>query len=81
LKAIKENFGDYPVISVDFPWSEEEEDDDYIAQHNQKKRAQSLRILLDKLLIPKYKSVRLEILSSFQFYLLSFIDSIKAIFS
>jgi hypothetical protein len=62
--AIKKNFGDYPILPVDFPWNEDDDDDD--AQYHQIKRTQSLQILLNKLFELKYKGIELEVLSDSQ---------------
>ncbi|CAB4432775.1 unnamed protein product [Rhizophagus irregularis] len=49
LETITEDLGKYPIISVDFPFTDEDEDD-IIACSHRKKRAQSLQRLEDKLL-------------------------------
>jgi hypothetical protein len=61
-ETIKKNFGNYPVIPVDFPWSE---DDDY-AQIHQKRRKQYLQSLMNEMFNRNYKGIKLEVLSSSQ---------------
>ncbi|RGB39004.1 hypothetical protein C1646_690933 [Rhizophagus diaphanus] len=65
LETITEDLGKYPIISVDFPFTEED-DDDIIACSYRKKRAQSLQRLEDKLLELRYKGIKPEVLSSTQ---------------
>ncbi|CAB5210543.1 unnamed protein product [Rhizophagus irregularis] len=65
LETITEDLGKYPIISVDFPFTDEDEDD-IIACSHRKKRAQSLQRLEDKLLELRYKSIKPEVLSSTQ---------------
>ncbi|CAG8500806.1 3566_t:CDS:1 [Funneliformis caledonium] len=62
LNAIKKIFGDYPIIPVDFPWDEEEEDDTF----HRNKRAQSLQILTNRFSELQYKGIEFQVLSSFQ---------------
>ncbi|GBB86765.1 hypothetical protein RclHR1_13190004 [Rhizophagus clarus] len=64
LEIIRKHFGNYPIISVDFPLTEDD-DDDIIASDN-RKRAQSLQRLEDKLSELNYNAVELEVLSSTQ---------------
>ncbi|CAG8627516.1 2435_t:CDS:1 [Cetraspora pellucida] len=60
--TIKEYFGDYPVIAVDFP---PDKKDDNIAKQQKKRerRAESLNRLQDTFAILGYKGIRLEVLS------------------
>ncbi|CAB5346047.1 hypothetical protein RhiirA5_433357 [Rhizophagus irregularis] len=60
LKTIMENFGNYPIIAVDFPYDENDN------KNHQEKRKQSLQHLFDKLELLNYKGIKLEILSSNQ---------------
>jgi hypothetical protein len=64
LEIIRNNFGNYPIISVDFPLTDEDEDD--IIVRDARKRAQSLQRLEDKLSELNYNAVELEVLSSIQ---------------
>ncbi|CAI2164861.1 14658_t:CDS:1 [Funneliformis geosporum] len=63
LNTIKENFGDYPIIPVDFPWSEEDSDG---AVFQRGIRAKSLQILADRLSNLPYEGIILQVLGSFQ---------------
>ncbi|RGB37518.1 hypothetical protein C1646_756756 [Rhizophagus diaphanus] len=65
LGAITENFGKYPIISVDFPLTDEGEDDD-TACNDKNKRVRSLQLLENKLSEISYQSIKLEVLSSTQ---------------
>jgi GTP-binding protein EngB required for normal cell division len=65
LATITEDLGKYPIISVDFPFTDKDEED-IIACDHRKKRVQSLQRLENKLLELKYKSTKLEVLSSTQ---------------
>ncbi|CAB4385527.1 unnamed protein product [Rhizophagus irregularis] len=65
LETISEDLGKYPIISVDFPFTDEDEVD-IIAYIYRNKRAQSLQRLENKLLELRYKSIKLEVLSSTQ---------------
>jgi hypothetical protein len=60
-EIIKKNFGDYPILSVDFPWNEGEEGD-----NDQRKRSQSLRNLINEMFNKNRKGIKLEVLSSSQ---------------
>ncbi|CAI2166216.1 10603_t:CDS:1 [Funneliformis geosporum] len=62
---LRNNFGNYPIIPVDFPFEDPPEDDDDVIIH-QRKRAQSLRRLTDKLSSLNRKEIKLQVLSSFQ---------------
>jgi hypothetical protein len=62
VKLIKEQLGDYPVISVDFPCNENEK----YALIDQKQRAESLKHLLNELSILEYNGIKPEILSPSQ---------------
>jgi GTP-binding protein EngB required for normal cell division len=64
LEIIRKNFGNYPIISVDFPLTDEDEDD--IIASDKRKRVQSLQRLEDGLSELKYSAVELEVLSSTQ---------------
>ncbi|RIA85464.1 hypothetical protein C1645_781824 [Glomus cerebriforme] len=57
LDLIREDFGDYPVIPVDFPIADEDEDDNI----QKDKRLRSLQHLENKLSELSYKAVRLEV--------------------
>ncbi|CAG8586973.1 1488_t:CDS:2 [Funneliformis mosseae] len=70
-KWIDENIGDlrkyfenYPIIPVDFPF-EEEDDDDGIAAIHQNRRRESIQRLTDRLSFLNYKGSKLQALSSF----------------
>src|SRR4051812_27900678 len=60
LEIIRRDFGNYPIISVDFPLTDEDEDD--IIASDKRKRAQSLQRLEDKLSELRYNAVELEVL-------------------
>ncbi|CAI2166214.1 10602_t:CDS:1 [Funneliformis geosporum] len=62
---LRNNFGDYPIIPVDFPFEDPPEDDDDVIIH-QRKRAQSLRRLTDTLSSLNYNEIKLQVLNSFQ---------------
>jgi hypothetical protein len=62
VNETKNNFGDYPIISVDFPCKD---DEDY-AEIDRNKRVTNLRHLLDKLSELNYRGINPEILSPFQ---------------
>jgi len=65
-ESLKKNFReDYPIIPVDFPCSEEDDDDDVI-QRNEKVQSQSLQHLTYKLSELKYKSIILQVRSPIQ---------------
>jgi hypothetical protein len=63
-ETIKRNFGDYPVIPVDFPWSEDDDDD--CAQIHQKRRKQYLQSLINEMFNRNYKGIKLEVLNASQ---------------
>ncbi|GBC06522.1 hypothetical protein RclHR1_00690012 [Rhizophagus clarus] len=65
FQTIIEDLGNYPIIAVDFPYTDEDEDGDTACKHRNI-RAQSLQRLENKLLELKYKSARIEILSTSQ---------------
>ncbi|RIA94277.1 hypothetical protein C1645_575783 [Glomus cerebriforme] len=64
---IRRHFGNYPIIPVDFPFTEEEDEfDTAIRQRN--KRAQSLQRLENELSELSYSGVEQEVLSSAQIF-------------
>ncbi|CAI2182565.1 11741_t:CDS:1 [Funneliformis geosporum] len=63
LKDLKK-FGDYPIIPVDFPWSEDDDESD--AVNNGYKRSLSLQHLIVELSNLSYKGIILQVLSSNQ---------------
>ncbi|RGB37519.1 hypothetical protein C1646_694557 [Rhizophagus diaphanus] len=65
LGAITDSFGKYPIISVDFPLTDEGEDDD-TACNDKIKRVRSLQRLENNLAELNYQSIKLEVLSSSQ---------------
>ncbi|CAI2164859.1 14657_t:CDS:1 [Funneliformis geosporum] len=66
LITIKEKFGDYPIIPVDFPRSEEENDDIYDRTIKRNKRIQNLQSLTERLLSLKRGSIKLQALDLHQ---------------
>jgi hypothetical protein len=62
INLIKEQLGDYPVISVDFPCNENKK----YALIDQEQRAESLKHLLNELSILEYNRIKPEILSPSQ---------------
>ncbi|CAG8627165.1 13864_t:CDS:1 [Acaulospora morrowiae] len=62
MEVIRENFGNYPVIGVDFP--SDKDDDEYIQQYNKKKRDQSLKELLGHFSTLNNEGIKLQILSA-----------------
>ncbi|CAG8586956.1 1487_t:CDS:1 [Funneliformis mosseae] len=64
-ESLKKNFReDYPIIPVDFPCSED--DDDAVIQRNKRVQSQSLQHLTYKLSELKYKSIILQVRSPIQ---------------
>ncbi|CAB5378728.1 unnamed protein product [Rhizophagus irregularis] len=61
-ETIKENFGNHPIIPVDFPWNNNGD----FTQTEKRQRDQSLERLLDTLLRPGNNGIKLEVLSSSQ---------------
>ncbi|GBB99322.1 hypothetical protein RclHR1_03490004 [Rhizophagus clarus] len=61
FETIKDNFGNYPIIPVNFPWN----NDDF-TQFEKNQREQSLERLLETLLRPGNNGIKLEVLSSSQ---------------
>lgn len=61
FETIKDNFGNYPIIPVDFPWNHGD-----FTQSEKSRREQSLERLLDTLLRPGITGTKLEVLSSSQ---------------
>ncbi|RIA90852.1 hypothetical protein C1645_768727 [Glomus cerebriforme] len=62
FESIKTNFGNYPIIPVNFPWRS----DDAFTEFEKSQREQSLERLLDTLLKPGNNGIKLEVLSSSQ---------------
>ncbi|RIA85463.1 hypothetical protein C1645_830777 [Glomus cerebriforme] len=62
LDLLRKDFGNYPVIPVDFPGTDEDEDDNI----HKNKRLRSLQRLENKLTELSYEAIKLEVLSSNQ---------------
>jgi len=63
--TIRNNFGDHPIVPVNFPWSDKYDD---VAQFEKSQKEQSLERLLDTLLKPGNRGAKLEVLSSSQMF-------------
>ncbi|CAG8660730.1 5533_t:CDS:1 [Funneliformis caledonium] len=62
INTLRNNVGTYPIIPVDFPFEDPEDEDDVVFQ--ERKRKQSIQILTENLSRLNYEPMKLQVLSS-----------------